>query len=261
MKDNMRKHYGFKKSIFSKSQCTDLAWKRLVNDSTREYRRTIDGDVLVDAEGHFYYRTAKKIQPKKVKPLKDVRIPVKWDKKYNQRIRREKNIWRRIKRLAGVLMLFAFLDWWSVFYYNMPEVQAITTDRLNKHEIEIDLTSDGFVAEDNGKIGYVVVGVEDEITQIVYDVFRNDARWALKCLMTENKTHDPSRINYNTDRARSVDVGVMQINAYWNCGKLGYDRMDPECIEALKDPRTNIEVGKMILDSQGKSAWYGSSCN
>ena len=96
-------------------------------------------------------------------------------------------------------------------------------------------------------------------SDLIIEIFKDDAEWAFKCLKSENATHGAERININRDGSK--DVGIFQVNAFWHCGKLGYARSSEACIEELKKPEVNIRIAKQIFDTQGKSAWYGKTCN
>lgn len=76
------------------------------------------------------------------------------------------------------------------------------------------------------------------------------------CIIThsENGSRDPNKTHVNSDL--SVDVGLFQINAYWHCGKIGMPNGN-ECVNALKDPDTNLMVARQIYEAQGWTPWYG----
>lgn len=62
----------------------------------------------------------------------------------------------------------------------------------------------------------------------------------------ENGTWDPERINQNTDRTRSLDVGIMQINLYWH----------PDVtLSEMIDYKKNIDYGLNMFLKQGFDPW------
>lgn len=56
------------------------------------------------------------------------------------------------------------------------------------------------------------------------------------------------------------DVGICQIHAPAHCDKLGFNpHISSEylaCVEALKDPETNIKIADQIYSKQGFKPWY-----
>ena len=105
----------------------------------------------------------------------------------------------------------------------------------------------------------VVEVKEPTIEDKVKEYFGADSDWAITCMQSENSTQNPRAENWNV--GGSVDIGLMMVNAYWHCNKLGYAPMDNTCIEELKNVDTNLRVAKQILDDSGKGAWYGITCN
>jgi hypothetical protein len=59
--------------------------------------------------------------------------------------------------------------------------------------------------------------------------------------------------------SRTKDVGICQIHAPAHCRKLGFDPRIAseylECVEALKDPETNLMIADQIYSRQGFKPW------
>lgn len=51
-------------------------------------------------------------------------------------------------------------------------------------------------------------------------------------------------------KSATDDHGLMQVNCYWHCAKVGGD------VNRLYDPETNIRLAKQIFDGRGWKAWY-----
>lgn len=56
---------------------------------------------------------------------------------------------------------------------------------------------------------------QEQIVMYIREVFGADSDKAFKLLSCENKRLNPNAININTDSHRSRDLGVFQINEYW----------------------------------------------
>ena len=63
----------------------------------------------------------------------------------------------------------------------------------------------------------------------------------------ENSKLNPEAINVNTDKHRSLDVGIMQINMYWH-------RNEVKLVDML-DFKKNIDFGYKIFLEQGFEPW------
>jgi hypothetical protein len=77
-------------------------------------------------------------------------------------------------------------------------------------------------------------------------------RMALICNLESGWTSD--------EVSPTQDVGICQIHAPAHCDKLGFDpNVESEylaCVEALKDPETNVRIADMIYSGSGFSPWY-----
>lgn len=84
--------------------------------------------------------------------------------------------------------------------------------------------------------------VVGEIEQMIIDVFGEHSDKAFKLLTCENPRHDPNAINTSGNYPEgSKDVGVFQINEYWQ--EVNY--------RFLLDPEINIRIAWKIYENNG----------
>jgi hypothetical protein len=107
-----------------------------------------------------------------------------------------------------------------------------------------------------------------------YDVlvskhFGEAARVAYAVMTAENGAHRNEAINTNRDsgtltgkswdvyfKGGTIDVGLFQINMYWNWEKIPGDSYEDK-LASLKNPEINVEIAAKIYRSWGNSfaAW------
>lgn len=116
----------------------------------------------------------------------------------------------------------------------------------------------------NPVIGIKIVSAHESVVvrqmtieQKIRSVFGENGDWAVKCFKSESwsrklNDYDPNATHVNTNG--TTDRGVAQVNSI-HCGKVKGD------CENLYDVDENLRVAKIVYDTQGKGAWYGSSCN
>jgi len=81
------------------------------------------------------------------------------------------------------------------------------------------------------------LGIDDyTITKIIHMI-----------ITCENKSLNPEAININTDKHKSMDVGIMQINMYWH-------RNEVKLVDML-DFKKNIDYGYKLFLDQGFTPW------
>jgi len=81
-----------------------------------------------------------------------------------------------------------------------------------------------------------------EIEQEIYSVFGDDFDLAMKLLECENPTLNPKAVNINDDKHKSRDLGIFQINSYWQ-------QIENE--KFLFNYEINIRIAKQIFDESG----------
>jgi len=65
----------------------------------------------------------------------------------------------------------------------------------------------------------------------------------------------PTQEHQNSDKHKTLDVGICQINLYWHSDKVA-GATSAEKIANLKNPETNIQIAKQIKDEwNGYNAW------
>ncbi len=103
------------------------------------------------------------------------------------------------------------------------------------------------------------VTVEKEVERIVYKqpemvedkiraVFGEHAEKAIKLLTCENPNHNSRAVNYNNDSRKTRDLGIFQINDYWQ----GI-RHSGKADQFLFDPDINIQIAWILYRDSGYS--------
>jgi len=219
----------------------DIKLKDMYADDLLQYRK--NNEIHVDVKsGKFFYR-AKKVT--KNSPV---------TKRIAKKTKRFFSNWFLLKILIMSLVLNGAL----VNYINTPEAQAQSVNNVMDVDDFIIRLDPVRFTDAELKIFYDKHKIPETTEEIIKDIFKGDAEWAFKCLMSENYHKNPMAINHNKNG--TIDIGVFQINTV-HCGKVSEAKGSDACVRKLQDVRTNVMVAKRILDTQGKSAWYGRSCN
>jgi len=86
-----------------------------------------------------------------------------------------------------------------------------------------------------------ITDIEKEIYMVFGEEHFDKAMMIVDC---ENKEQDPKAVNVNTDTHNSRDIGIFQINQYWQ--KVGNAKF-------LFDPAINIRIAWRIYENDGYS--------
>jgi len=86
-----------------------------------------------------------------------------------------------------------------------------------------------------------ITDIEKEIYMVFGDEHFEKAMMIVDC---ENKGQNPKAVNVNTDTHNSRDIGIFQINQYWQ--KVGNAKF-------LYDPAINIRIAWRIYENDGYS--------
>ena len=98
----------------------------------------------------------------------------------------------------------------------VPLTLYATSEMNADSDEEVDVikpTSEDFVSDElNGEVSQLQ---EKSIKEKIQDVFGSNWRVAYAIMMAESH-EKPNAINYNSDRSKSIDRGLFQINSYWH---------------------------------------------
>lgn len=85
---------------------------------------------------------------------------------------------------------------------------------------------------------------QEEIREYIKEVFGKDSSKAFKLLSCENSSLNPKAVNtVGNSPAGSRDIGVFQINEYWQKTQGKF----------LLNPKINIEIAHLLFEENGKS--------
>lgn len=195
-----------------------------------------------------YYRAKKNVQSRKREDYANFVAS-----EPTRRVKRERFI-RRFKKLFALLVIGIVCDYWIAYFFTIPEVYAETSKHARSFFVDADVSKVTFAKwelEELRENEEIETKANWGAVEWINEVFKEDADWAFRCLQSENASLNPQAENLN--RNGTVDRGIFQINTI-HCGKV-----DGSCLK-LFDVETNVRVAKMIFDTQGKGAWYGSTC-
>lgn len=147
---------------------------------------------------------------------------------------------------VSLIMLLAF--WflcYLIYLFDKPHVIKAVPDNFKPQEV---------LAVFDIEEKPVITDEAEDIESIIREVFEDDAEKALqlltsgekdtKCPGGENKTLNPNAVNTAGNKpAGSRDIGVFQINEYWQKTQGKF----------LFNPRVNIEIAHQLFEENGKS--------
>jgi hypothetical protein len=143
----------------------------------------------------------------------------------------------RVRIITGVFILIGLLALVLIggivrsrqFHSPVPVLRTHLVERV--HAVEVPV----YIAPES---------IEDKIRA----TFGEHADKAFRVLECENRGLDPKAINYNTDARKTRDLGIFQINDYWQ-GIRHQGKAD----QFLLDPDINIQIAWILYRDSGYS--------
>ena len=128
-----------------------------------------------------------------------------------------------------LIILALSIFWLFKTFYKQPEL--------------ISPIVEGYPSGVCGTCRFDIPKEELTIENMIKDTFKEDSGKAFKLLGCENKRLNPNAINVNKDERRSRDLGVFQINEYWQKTQGKF----------LLNPKINIAIAHQLFTENHKS--------